>query len=384
MTGSDDKIVKAWDLATSKCLVSLTDATDYVRCQNASPASQHVWMVGSFDRKARLYDLRSSKAIFTLDHTFPVDDVHVLPGGARAITIGGTDARVWDFFAGGKVIHRFACHAKAVTSGAVDADGRTFATAGLDGNVKVHDLATFQTKGVMSFGSEIMSLDLSPDGVKYAAGMIDGHVEVRSVKSSKRHVSSVPESTRRKEPEFQGWGRGFEKVDSEPTGPRPGTRRYFNRGQRAKPDEEMDFVVEKYTRQKLNNYDTSLRKFRHGEALDRAVGTGKAVVVVAVVEELIIRGALKGALAGRSQEELKKVLVLIQRNIRKPMFAIRLTQLLNVVLDMYGGDFGEDEEVDRVLESILKTVKKEVRVCHDLSALQGAAEAILSASEVSS
>lgn len=384
MTGSDDNIVKAWDLATSKCLLSLTDAKDYVRAQNSSPASQHVWMVGSFDRKARLYDLRTSRCLFTLDHGAQVDDVHILPGGARAITIGGPEARVWDFFAGGKMVTRFMCHSKAITAGAVDHSGDVFATAGLDGNVKVHDLATFKTKGVLSFRSEIMSMDISPDGVKYAVGMSDGHVELRSVKTSSKHVTDVPQTTVRRQREYEGWGRGFEKVVDDLPGPRAGTRRYFERGVKAKPDAEEDFVVNSFPKHKLQDYDRALRKFNHGEALDLAVGTKQPAVIVTVIEELLVRGTLKGALAGRSQEELSPLLAVLLKNIRKPRFSLRLTQLLTVILDLYGADFGTNENVDGQLAAILANVKQEVRDCNELVVLQGAAEAILNASVTTS
>lgn len=380
MTASDDTVVKAWDLATSQLLLSLKDANDYVRCQASSPASQHVWMIGAQDRKARLYDLRSTRCLFTLNHDYKVDDVHILPGGARAVTIGGPEVRIWDFFSGGKMIHKLLCHAKAVTSGTVDAAGHTFATAGLDGVVKVHDLDTFKVKGRMHFTSEILSLGVSPDGVKYATGMADGTVEVRSIKTSNKHVSSVPQSTARREREFEGYGRGFEKVHTEPTGPKPGSQRYFDRGIREEPSDNNDFVMKEYRRPKLKDYDRSLQKFAHGEALDLAVGTGKPSVVISVVQELLIRGALTGALAGRDQESLRPVLGVIQRNIRKPLYTKRLTQLLHAILDIYGAEFGQDGDVDRRLGAILTAVQREVRECHNLAELQGAAEAVLSAS----
>lgn len=380
MTGSDDTVVKAWDLATSQLLLSLKDSKDYVRCQSSSPVSQHAWMAGSLDRKARLYDLRTGRCLFTLDHEYQVDDVHILPGGTRAVTIGGPEVRIWDFFTGGKMIHKLTSHAKAVTSCAVDSSGHMLATAGLDGVVKVHNLDTFRAKGRMHFTSEILSLDVSRDGVKYAVGMADGNVEVRSVKTSGKYVSSVPQSTARREREFEGYGRGFEKVHSRVSGPKPGSRRYFERGVRADPAEDLDFVMKEYRRPKLADYDRSLQKFNHGEALDQAVNTGKPIIVTSVVEELMTRGALTGALAGRDPQSLNPILGVIQRNIRKPLYTKRLTQLLNAIVDIYGAEFGQDSEMDQRLSAILNAVQREVRECRSLAELQGAAQTILSAS----
>lgn len=380
MTGSDDTVVKAWDLATSQLLLSLKDANDYVRCQAYSPASQHVWMVGSLDRKARLYDLRSTRCLFTLDHGYQVDDVLVLPGGARAITIGGPEVKVWDFFSGGRMVHKLESHAKAVTSGAVDVSGHGLATAGLDGVVKVHDLDTFKAKGRMHFASEILSLAVSSDGVKYAVGMADGTVEVRSTKTSSKHISSVPQSTARRQREFEGYGRGFERVETEEPSPRPGTRRYFERGMRAKPTLDEDFVMKEYRKPRLKDYDKSLQKFAHGDALDQAVANGSPSVVVSVVQELLARGALKAALEGRDHQSLDPILGVIQRNVRKPMYTKRLVQLLHAILDVHGAEFGQHDEVDRRLAAILIAVRREVHECHNLLKLQGTAEAIMSAS----
>lgn len=380
MTASDDAVVKAWDLATEKCLVSLTDATDNVRSQNSSPASQHVWITGSHDGKARLYDLRSSRCLFTLDHGQQVDGVHILPGGARAITVGGSHVRLWDFFAGGKAVYNLTCHAKAVSSVAVCSQLGVFATAGLDRVVKIHDMLTFQSKGRMHFESEILSVDVTVDGVKYAVGMANGSVDLRSLKTSRKHVTSVPQSTDRREREFEGYGRGFEKLWQEPKTARPGTLRYFNRGKHAQPSEETDFVVKQYRELKLQDYDRSLRKFAHSDALDLAVKTGKPAVVISVVEELIIRGTLSGALTGRDKDELQPILGVIRRNIRKPRYCQRLTHLMNVILDIYAADFGQNEAIDKELRSILSAVQREVQLCHDLSSLQGIAEAVISAS----
>lgn len=378
MTASDDTVVKAWDLATSRCLVSLTDATDNVRCQNSSPASHHVWISGSHDRKARLYDLRSSQCLFTLDHGAQVDDVHILPGGARAVTVGGMYVRVWDFFMGGEVVQSLNCHAKAVSSAAVCAAGNVLVTAGLDACVKIHDLSSFQTRGRMHFESEVLSVDLSKDGVKYAVGMANGMVDLRSVKSSKKHVSSVPQSTDRREREFEGYGRGFEKVWKEPRTPRPGTQRYFDRGKHVQPS-ETDLVVKHARQVKLAEYDRFLRKFRHEDALDAAVRTLKPAVVVAVVDELMIRGRLTGALEMKDIEGLRPILGVIRRNIRKPRYSQSLIHVMNVILDLHAAKFGDDVQVEKDARAILFAVQREIRACRELSSLEGSAETILSA-----
>lgn len=61
-------------------------------------------------------------------------------------------------------------------------------------------------------------------------------------------------------------------------------------------------------RRALASYDQSLRKFRYREALDRALSTSNPLVVAALLEVLVERGALDKALSGRDQEGLEPVL----------------------------------------------------------------------------
>lgn len=58
----------------------------------------------------------------------------------------------------------------------------------------------------------------------------------------------------------------------------------------------------------LASYDESLRKFRFGEALDRGLATGNPLVVSALLEVLVERGALERALSGRDEKGLVPLL----------------------------------------------------------------------------
>lgn len=381
LSGCDDSIVRVFDIATSTCLFSLKDATDCVRAQNSSPASRQVWATGCADGKARLYDLRSKECIFTLDHEAQVDDVHILPGGAQAITVGGPEVRVWDFFSGGTVIANMASHAKAVTSAAVDGDSNRIITAGLDGYVKVHDMASFKTKGIMSFPAQITSVAVSWDGRRFGVGMSDGAVEIRAVKSiAKKAADEIGTRIEVKEREFEGYGRGFVKGDFK-AGPHAGSKRYFNRGPTVEAG-SGDIVAGEGGRPKLTNYEMSLKKFDHAVALNHAVALGRPAILISVVDELLSRGTLDSALSGREIEELYPMLMTIGRNIQKPKYSKKLMLLLNTVLDIYGECFGSNEKVDVLLRKILRVVKSEVRACKELNVLQGGVDMMMWAPRV--
>lgn len=374
LSGSDDRTVRVWDLAEGKSLHTFTEATDYVRAQNGSPSSPHVWLTGSVDQKARLYDLRSCKVVFTLDQQSQVDDVHFLSGGSRVITVGGPEVRIWDLFAGGQLIKSFTCHAKAATSAAVDYSRNRLATSGLDGYVKIHDLASFQTHGVLSVGSPVLSLDVSADGHQFGLGLADGGV---SVLSSRIRLPGQRDATVKlddPDDDFVGWGRGF-KRENEHVGFLSNSQRYFNRGPTVKPS-ELDVVIEHAPVPKLDEYDKHLKAFDHSRSLDAALDTKNPSIVLAVIDELTIRGALVVAISGRDYVGLCPLLEFIEKNLRRSSFTKKLVFLLNIIIDMYASHIGSCAIADRHITKIQKLVTNEVKFCRDLMAIQGGVEMV--------
>lgn len=66
-------------------------------------------------------------------------------------------------------------------------------------------------------------------------------------------------------------------------------------------------------RKALTSYDESLRKYRYREALDRGLATRNPLVVAALLEALVERGALEKALSGRDAEGLEPVLAYLTK-----------------------------------------------------------------------
>lgn len=370
----------------------MTDATDYVRSMSKSPASRHVWATGSFDHKARLYDLRTGKCIFTLDHGAQIDDIHVLPGGAMVLTVGGPDVRLWDLFSGGALTNTLSCHAKAVTSAAVDAANSRLFTAGLDGYVKVHDLLSLQTQGVIPVGTQALALDVAPDLSRFAVGKADGILELKA----SRHVSMPhggqsslavdnmpPPAADIDDDEMRGWGRGFTRVgeeeDAKRAAPRPGTYRYFNRGTKASPDEHAAVVPRESTK-RLGNHDKLLRKFEHVRALEHVIKNRNIGVLCGVVDELMNRGALIGTLQRFEWPALCPLLQIIKNHLFDPTYTAKLTLLLDVILDLHAGELGMCAEALRSVESLKDAVAKDIKTMDQFDEIKGGAEMLLSIS----
>lgn len=392
ITGSDDTTVKVWDIAEGRNISSLTDATDYVRSMNKSPASRHVWATGSFDHKARLYDLRTGKCIFTLDHGAQIDDIHVLPGGAMVLTVGGPDVRLWDLFTGGILVNTLACHAKAVTSAAVDTVSSRLFTAGLDGYVKVHDLLSLQTQGVIPVGTQALALDVAPDLSRFAVGKADGILELKS----SRRISmphgrqsllaadiAPPSVADDDDDEMRGWGRGFTRVGEEEeakrAAPRPGTYRYFYRGAKAKPDDDAA-VVRRESTKPLAEHDNLLKQFDHVLALERAMQTKNVAVLCGVVDELMNRNALVGTLERFDWTGLCPLLDIIRQNLLDQTYTAKMTLLLDVILDLHAGELGLCPEALRIVESMTAAVASGIQSIDQFDEIKGGAEMLLSIS----
>lgn len=389
MTGCDDGIVRGWDIATSKLLFTLRGSADYVRTQASSPVSRHVWATGSYDRRARVYDLRTRKMLFTLDHGSQVDQVLLLPGGSRAVTLGGPDAKVWDFFAGGKLVGHLRNHAKAVTCGSLSTDGRHVLTGGLDGEVKVHDAGSLEMVSSMSFAGQVLSVAVAPQNVRVAVGLIDGTIDVRTQAGKRNPALTLPASNIGDEPVFlpqqkgalkerlfDGWGRGFEKQKRKDFN--PGSMRYYLRGASAKPSDDRDVVVMRRKRSKLKKHDRLLQRFSYGEALDSVMVKNwhlvRTKLAVSVIEELIARDGLRLALSNRIPRTLEPVLHLLFCRIADPFFSNTLCHVLDIVLDLYAGMFGncaENEGIDAQLWKIKEKVHDEVGTIRQLCSIQG-------------
>jgi U3 small nucleolar RNA-associated protein 15 len=97
-----------------------------------------------------------------------------------------------------------------------------------------------------------------------------------------------------------------------------------------------DFVVADKTgkKMKLKTHDKHLKKFEYPHALDAALVTQRAPIVIAVLEELVQRGGLRIALSGRDHHSLEPILSFAVRQIDNPQNAAIVIDLANFILDM--------------------------------------------------
>lgn len=252
---SDDKTVRRWDVPSQQEIGCWQGHTDHVRCGVAGKnKDSYSFISGSYDHTVKIWDARSNQCVMTMDHGFPVEAVLPLPGGSLIVSAGDNKIVIWDLLSGGRSVHSFSNHQKAITSLCLDSSSSRLISASLDQSVKFFNLDTYEVIHSIKYSSPILSMAMSPDNTVLAVGMADGTLDVR-----KRDVQTVTD------------------MKSKPEA-KPGTSRYINRGQNYKPDaDSVDFKLEKVRTQKLQPYDKMLKKFRYRDALDTALEVKKAV-----------------------------------------------------------------------------------------------------------
>jgi len=297
ITGSDDYHVKLWDLPGEDVLWSTSSATahaDYVRCVAASPAAAELFISGSYDHFAHMWDSRMQSPVHRLQHDAPVEAVLASPSGTLLFAAAGNQIKVWDLVAGGRVLHTFSSHQKNVTSLSLDSSASRLLSSGLDGHIKIHSIKQLAVVHGIKVGAPITSVALSPDDSKLVIGLVDGTLITRT-KSSIANQPNEDEDT----------------ADTDVTLGKRKSRTYKGAGS-AVLQTEVD-LVEAERQVRLKPYEKHLKTFNYQKALDAVLKTMNPVLVITLLEELLRRSGLTIALLGRDEESLEPLLSFTSR-----------------------------------------------------------------------
>ncbi|CAD7084700.1 unnamed protein product [Hermetia illucens] len=348
---SDDKTVRLWDIATEKTINSFEGHSDYIRAGSVNPTSPNIILSGGYDNAIKMYDTRTDSAVFSVDHGSPVESLLFLPTGGIFLSAGGTEVKVWDVLAGGKLLARLSQHHKTVTTLKLASNGRRILSGGLDRHVKVYDVATYQQVHNMDFPNSILSLGVAPEDQTLVVGMVDGLVSIQNMEQSDKEV----------------------KVEKK--------RALIS-------SMHVDQVVPESTHGTEAKYNHHLRKFEYSKALDcvmRAYVTHKSPhITVSVLQELIHRKGLHRALAGRNHTSLGTIIRFILKHIGEHRFMRVLTDAAAVLLEVYEDEFDQfTGDIGKLFINLAKALRSEVDLTYDLLELQGALELIIGAASIS-
>ncbi|XP_062509297.1 U3 small nucleolar RNA-associated protein 15 homolog [Corticium candelabrum] len=355
-SASDDQTVRYWDLATETAICVLEGHEDHIRTGTTIQTTPDLFLTGSYDHTLRLWDVRTQSCVMKADHGSPIESTLMFPSGSSCISSGSNDIKVWDVLQGGRILAAVSNHQKTITCLAFNSNYRRLLSGSLDRQVKVYNTQDYTVVYSSSYPASILSLGLSPNEESLIVGMTGGYISMRSRRSGDQDKPIVPRLP-----------------------PTPGTFRYYHRGTSAQPDQD-DVIVERIKHRGLAEYETFLRKFQYRNALDAALKTGRHVVIVSLVQELVHRDGLKIALSGRDEMALEPVLRFLTKYIADPRYTALLSDVCNIVLDIYAGAVGESPKIDELLQKLKSRIDYELIFQQQVFQLLGAMDMIFAAS----
>jgi len=183
-TGSKDKNVRLYDVATGRCLLLLEGHEGTIFSVIFSPDGK-LLASGSKDKKIRIWDIATGQTLRTLEgHAGDVNSLSFSPDG-KTLASGSDDksVRIWEVSTG-KEIDKFRGHVGRVFCVAYSPDGKLIASGSEDKTYRIWDVSRGSEVRKCE-GTEIYSLAFSPDNRVLATGGQDQAIRLWEVASGK-------------------------------------------------------------------------------------------------------------------------------------------------------------------------------------------------------
>ncbi len=165
VSSADDKLVIMWDVASGQALRKLEGHGDLVNEVAFSPDGKQV-LTGSKDTTIKLWDAASGELLRTFNgHTQMVQSVAFSPDGTRMLSgASDTTARLWDI-ATGEQLAKLEGHSRSVWDASFSPDGKTAITSSEDRTIIVWDLAEGKAlRTLRGHTNDVWKVKFSPDG----------------------------------------------------------------------------------------------------------------------------------------------------------------------------------------------------------------------------
>jgi WD40 repeat protein len=178
-SGGEDKTIKLWNLATGEQIRTLTGHSDWVFSIAISPDGKTL-ASGSRDKTIKLWNLATGEQIRTLTgHSTLINSVAISPDG-KTLASGSWDKtiKLWNL-ATGEQIYTLTGHSSYVNSVAISPDGKTLASGGDDNTIKLWNLATgAEIRTLKGHSDSVQSIAISPDGKTLVSGSGDDTIKL--------------------------------------------------------------------------------------------------------------------------------------------------------------------------------------------------------------
>jgi WD40 repeat protein len=195
-SGSGDKTIKLWEVASGSLVRSLTGHTDWVFSVVFSPDGR-LLASGSGDKTIKLWEVASGSLVRSLTgHTDWVRSVAFSPDGrllasgscgkrdSYGICIQG-EIKLWEV-ASGRLVRSLTGHTGNVSSVAFSPDGRLLASGSWDYTIKLWEVASGRLVRSLGHTAPVWSVAFSPDGRLLASsGSADWTIKLWEVASGR-------------------------------------------------------------------------------------------------------------------------------------------------------------------------------------------------------
>ncbi|XP_060526790.1 U3 small nucleolar RNA-associated protein 15 homolog [Cylas formicarius] len=347
---SDDKTVRVWDVATEATLHTYSGHDDYVRAGVVSNDVPDIVLSGSYDNCVKMYDTRTDKEVMSVNHGSPVESLLVLPSGGLFLSAGGTDIKIWDTIAGGKLVGSISQHHKTITCLKLASDNRRLLSGSLDRHVKIYDISSFKVVHTLDFPNGVLSVGVSKNDDTLVAGLVDGIISVQ------RREEDVEQKKPSKAASYQ-------YISSEI----PYT---------------VDTIIPDVKHDKEAKYDHHLRKFEYSKALNAVlmpyVINKHPERTVALLQELMKRKALGKAILAGNMNTIKQLVRFFIRNITDLRFSKIIIQVADEALDTITENLiSLPPDIGALLVHLHQVLKQEEELSRELAMVQGMMQTLL-------
>ncbi|MFL5244097.1 MAG: WD40 repeat domain-containing protein [Gemmataceae bacterium] len=190
-----DRLIKLWDVATGKEIMTLKDHSDTVYGLAFSPDGKML-ASGAADRAVKIWEVATAKRLHTLSDS--TDWIYALawsPNG-KHVAGGGVDKsiRIWEVSPeNAKLTQSAFAHEAPVSRLVYSSDGQTLYSLGEDRVIKSWDTAKMVERKVYAKQSETtLALALRPDGKQLAVGRFDGSAALLDAATGKEQMQLLP------------------------------------------------------------------------------------------------------------------------------------------------------------------------------------------------
>jgi WD40 repeat protein/serine/threonine protein kinase len=198
LSGSDDQTLRLWEPSTGTCMRIFRGNENWVTSVGISPDGR--WALsGSQDKNLRRWELATGQCVRTFKgHTEAVHSVRISPDGRWGLS-GSFDKtlRLWDM-ATGQCVRTFEGHTEWVTSVSISPDARRALSGSWDKTVRLWDLATGQcVRTLEGHTGSVRSVSISADGRWGLSGSNDKTLRLwelatgQCVRTFKGHTEAV-------------------------------------------------------------------------------------------------------------------------------------------------------------------------------------------------